>query len=250
MSPLTAATLAFALLGAAAFTLLLVVDAPYGRHARRGWGPRVPALTGWIAMEVPALVVFPATALTLGGVPDAAGRLFLAAWIVHYAYRSIVYPTVHGRRGTPLPVAIVASGALFNVVNGVLHGAWLAGPGAGRGAAWLTDPRCLAGLALFAAGFVLHARSDARLARLRRASGGGYGLPRGGAFELVSCPNYLGEIVQWTGWALMTWSLQGAVFAAWTAANLVPRALAHHRWYRERFEAYPGTRRAVLPWLL
>jgi hypothetical protein len=35
-----------------------------------------------------------------------------------------------------------------------------------------------------------------------------------------------------------------------TSANLVPRAIAHHRWYRETFPEYPPERKAVLPLLL
>jgi hypothetical protein len=45
----------------------------------------------------------------------------------------------------------------------------------------------------------------------------------------------------------MSWSLAGAAFALWTLANLVPRAGAHHRWYRARFADYPPERRALLP---
>ncbi len=66
----------------------------------------------------------------------------------------------------------------------------------------------------------------------------------------MSAPNYLGEMTQWIGWALLTWSLAGASFAVWTIANLLPRALANHRWYRETFEDYPESRKAVVPFLL
>ena len=85
---------------------------------------------------------------------------------------------------------------------------------------------------------------------MRAKASGGAVLPRGGAFELVSCPNLAGEIVEWIGFALMSWSLPGLAFAMWTAANLVPRALWRHRWYRERFPGYPAKRRAVIPRLL
>ncbi|MXZ72004.1 MAG: hypothetical protein F4Z04_10970 [Acidobacteria bacterium] len=72
----------------------------------------------------------------------------------------------------------------------------------------------------------------------------------GGAFRYVSCPNYLGELLEWFGWALATWSLGGLAFFTYTAANLVPRALSHHRWYRERFADYPAGRKAVIPGVL
>ena len=74
-------------------------------------------------------------------------------------------------------------------------------------------------------------------------------MPAGGAFELVSCPNYTGEILQWFGWALATWSAAGLAFAVFTAANLVPRAHAHHSWYREKFPDYPKSRKRVIPFL-
>jgi protein-S-isoprenylcysteine O-methyltransferase Ste14 len=69
-------------------------------------------------------------------------------------------------------------------------------------------------------------------------------------YRFVSAPNYLGELIEWTGWAVLTWSAAGATFAFFTAANLVPRALTHHRWYRETFDDYPPERRAIVPFLL
>ena len=47
--------------------------------------------------------------------------------------------------------------------------------------------------------------------------------------KYISAPNYFGEIIEWIGWAILTWSISGLVFALWTIANLFPRALAHHK---------------------
>ena len=69
-------------------------------------------------------------------------------------------------------------------------------------------------------------------------------------YKYVSYPNYLGEIMEWTAFALMTWSLAGLSFAIWTIANLVPRAIAGHEWYNKTFEDYPKNRKAILPYLL
>lgn len=105
------------------------------------------------------------------------------------------------------------------------------------------------GAALFVIGSVINFREDRALRGLRPACGSDYGIPRGGLFRWISCPNYLGEIVEWAGWAVATWSIAGLAFAAWTVANLVPRARAHHRWYLARFPDYPAERRALVPGL-
>ena len=108
----------------------------------------------------------------------------------------------------------------------------------------------LVGTLLFVAGFVSHVRSDQILRRLRADHGPGYHIPKGFLYRWVSCPNYLGEMVQWFGFALALQSLAGFSFALWTTANLLPRALRHHQWYLNRFEDYPSDRRALIPGLL
>ena len=85
---------------------------------------------------------------------------------------------------------------------------------------------------------------------LRAPGESGYKIPSGGLFRFVSCPNYLGEILEWSGFALATWSVAGLSFAAFTLANLLPRALSNHRWYQKTFPEYPEDRRALVPFLL
>jgi len=65
----------------------------------------------------------------------------------------------------------------------------------------------------------------------------------------VASPNYFGEIVEWTGWALATWSLPGLAFALFTMANLVPRAHANRVWYIDTFPDYPRQRKRVIPFV-
>ena len=81
---------------------------------------------------------------------------------------------------------------------------------------------------LFVGGMAINQWSDTRLIGLRK-NGNGYQIPRGGLFERISCPNHFGEIVEWTGFAILCWSVPALSFAVWTAANLIPRALSH-RW--------------------
>jgi 3-oxo-5-alpha-steroid 4-dehydrogenase 1 len=240
----------WAFLAAALVTapVLLLVSAPYGRHARRGWGPVVSARLGWFLMELPSPVIF--GALVLAGPRDAATWVLFALWEVHYLHRALVWPLrLRGQR-RPMPVLVMVMAITFNAFNAGLNGAWLGGLGPGYPAAWLHDPRFLAGVALFVAGYAVNQHSDRILLGLRPPGATGYTVPRGGLFRWVSCPNYLGELMEWSGFALAAWSPPALAFALWTAANLVPRALSHHRWYRQTFPDYPPERRALLPGVL
>ena len=230
------------------FLVLLRRPAPYGRLARPGWGPVWPARLGWLVMECPAVLTV-AFLFAIGSRRSAAAWAFLAVWNVHYVYRSLVYPALI-RGGRPVPVFVVASGFVFNVVNGYLQGRHLFALAPAYDDSWLAGGRFWGGLALFAAGLAVNIRSDSLLRSLRRRAGCAYVVPRGWLFTWVSCPNYLGEIVEWIGWAILTWSLGGLAFAIWTAANLIPRALACHRWYGQTFPDYPPGRKALIPCLL
>ena len=236
-------------LGAVTFVALLLVVAPYGRHLRRGWGPRLHGTLGWVLMESAAALV-PAAAFLAAGRPlGPVPWIFLGLWEVHYVYRAFLYP-FRRRRAGELPVLVVVMGVAFNVVNGYLNGRWLSHFGPPLGLAWLAGPRFLGGLGLFLLGFAVNLHSDQVLFDLRAPGAGGYAVPQRGLHRLVASPNYLGELVEWTGFAVLTWSPAAAVFVLWTAANLVPRAIANLRWYRRTFPDYPRSRRALVPFVL
>lgn len=76
-----------------------------------------------------------------------------------------------------------------------------------------------------------------------------YQIPCGGMYELISCPNYLGETIEWIGYAITTGSIAGTAFAFYTFANLAPRAHQHHQWYQEHFPDYPVNRKAYIPYI-
>jgi hypothetical protein len=230
------------------FVILHVVPAPYGRHGHAGWGPTIPARLGWVVMESPAPLVFIAVYLAGGNRLRLVPLVLLGAWLTHYLYRAYVYPFLV-RPGRGVPVLIVLLAIAFNTLNAYVNAHWVSSVGT-YPVGWLADPRFLAGAALFAVGLALNAHSDRVLRGLRKPGETGYRIPRGRAFDRVSSPNYLGEIVEWTGWALATWSPAGLAFAIYTFANLAPRALTHHRWYRQQFPDYPPQRRALVPYLL
>jgi hypothetical protein len=233
------------------FFLLLRVRAPYGRYASRRWGPTLPHRWGWFAMELasPAVLLF----FFLTGDVDKTVPMWVFAglWTGHYLNRAVVYP-IRQTPGNRMPVLIMVFALVFNGVNGFLNGHYLGALASPYPLDWFLDPRFIVGITLFVIGAVVNWRADAVLLALRRSRHGDakYRIPEGRLYRWVSCPNYLGEIVEWTGFAVLTWSLPAASFAIWTAANLIPRALSHHRWYRETFTDYPIERRALVPGVL
>jgi protein-S-isoprenylcysteine O-methyltransferase Ste14 len=229
------------------FLALRFFPAPYGRHARPGWGPLMDTTLAWVVMESPSVFAYLFFHFRGARALDAVPLVFLCLWQAHYLHRAFVYPLALRARGGRTPVAIVVMGFTFNLVNSYINATWITVLGPAYPRAWLASPLFLAGIGLFVAGFWINREADRRLSALRQQAGGGYGVPRGWLFERVSCPNYLGEIVEWCGWALLTWSPAGLAFALYTIANLAPRALTHHRWYRSRFPDYPPRRKALVP---
>jgi steroid 5-alpha reductase family enzyme len=148
-----------------------------------------------------------------------------------------------------MPAAVSLMAIVFNVINAYLNARWLSELGS-YPRSWLADPRFLAGAALFLGGMALNISSDNTLFKLRKPGDEGYRIPHGGAYRWVSAPNYLGELIEWLGFALASWSLAGLAFFLFTFANLVPRAIANHKWYRHRFPDYPRERKAVIPFLV
>ena len=229
---------------------LLWISAPYGRHAREGWGPTIPARAGWILMELPACALF-AVIFFLGDRSlELAPLVLLTVWQVHYVHRTFIFPFRLRAEGKRMPLSIPLMAVGFNSLNAYVNARWISHLGE-YAASWLYDPRFLAGLAVFAAGMAINLHADTVLINLRAPGESGYKIPRGGLYRFVTCPNYLGEILEWTGWAIMTWSLPGLAFAIYTAANVGPRAVSNHRWYVEKFgDEYPKERRALIPFVL
>jgi 3-oxo-5-alpha-steroid 4-dehydrogenase 1 len=234
-------------LGLAIFACLtlLWVSAPYGRHFRQGWGPTIPNRLGWLLMEAPSAIGFAVWFVLGKGWISPVACVFLGLWEFHYVYRAFIYPFTLRDRGKRMPVTVAVMAGTFSLVNSYLNARFLFTLSGGYALYWFLNPRFLFGLLLYGVGTAINRQSDAVLRGLRQASETGYRIPYGGLFRWVSSPNYLGEIIEWLGWAIATWSLPGLSFAIWTYANLVPRAMANHRWYQKNFPDYPPERQAL-----
>jgi hypothetical protein len=232
------------------FPLLLRIPAPYGRHSRPGWGVRIPDRLGWFLMELPALVVFGFFFLAGPVKQSLVAWFFFGLWGLHYANRTLVFPLRINAREKKMPVLVALMAFGFNLVNGFFNGYYFGFLAPHYPLDWCLDPRFIFGAILFFLGAGTNVWADNILIRLRKFGQGQYSIPRGGMFRHISCPNYLGELMEWGGYALMVWSLPALSFFIWTLVNLIPRALDHHRWYKKQFEDYPSERKALIPFLI
>jgi 3-oxo-5-alpha-steroid 4-dehydrogenase 1 len=235
---------------------LLFMKAPYGRFGsgKLGVSPRL----GWFLMELPAMLSFWFFYLQGPHRAETTPMVLAGLWTLHYTNRGFVFPLLmrvpKGTGGT-FSFLVLGSGLVVTTMHGYMNGTFYSRLGGHFDDSWLTDPRFVCGLAIYAIGFLLNVHSDAVLRRLRtkeeiEKGAKVYRIPKGGGYSLVTNPSYLGELIGWLGFAIFTWGLPGVFVLAISAANLVPRAIANHRWYRERFDDYPSGRKALIPFVL
>ncbi|MEJ6615610.1 MAG: DUF1295 domain-containing protein [Crocinitomicaceae bacterium] len=229
------------------FISLFFITAPYGRHTQeKGWGKLIDNRWGWFFMEIPSfalILVF----TTIGDLSNYA--LMLAGiWLIHYFNRTFIFPMRLRTTGKKMPLSIVLSAIFFNGINAGMNGYFLAYFETYSDADFLT-PFFIVGITLFIGGAVINNISDHILIHLRKPGETGYKIPTGFMYKYISCPNFFGEMTQWIGFAIMACNLPALTFCVWTIANVFPRAIKHHSWYKEKFADYPKERKAVIPFI-
>ena len=230
------------------FISLLFITAPYGRHTKSTWGPMINNKLGWFFMEFFLLVVLFYFILFGKNEQSLVNMIIIGLISAHYLNRSLIFPMRIKTKGKKMPLSIVLMGLMFNLSNGFLFGYYL-GNFKVYTNDWLTSPQFIIGAIVFFTGAIINKYGDTVLINLRKPNETGYKIPQGGLFKYISCPNLFGEVIEWLGFAILTWSLPGLAFFVWTFANLVPRAVSHHKWYFNHFENYPKKRKAVFPFL-
>ena len=242
------------------FASSLVGTAAYGGRfggGKKSKGIKLNAKTGWVLMELPGLIVFPVVFFMGSKSDQLVPLIFLGIWMFHYTNRALICPLLmRVQPGTESSFAfnVVVAGWITLFLHGYFNAEYIAEIGTQYTEAWLSDPRFQIGLAIYAFGFTLNVHSDHILRNLRSKNPSPdaprYKIPYGGGFKFLTCPQYFGEILSFTGFAIMTWNL-GAVFVlAITVGNLVPRAIYTHRWFKKEFPDYPKERKAVIPFIL
>ena len=237
------------LIGLVTFVYLFFESAPYGRHIKEGWGAEISAKLGWIVMESPCVILMLVYAFLVKDELQAFHIVFLLIWLSHYLHRTFIYPFVITMTNPKMPISIACSAFFFNIINvsiqafGIFYFTQYSED-------WFMSPAFLIGLSIFLFGMFINIKSDYIINSMKRDKGPGYHIPDQFLYKYLSAPNYFGEIIEWLGWAILTFSISGFVFLIWVIANLFPRAIAHHKWYKDKFDNYPKGRKAIIPGII
>ena len=232
------------------FVALYFVEAGYGMLFDKKWGFPISNKVAWICMEAPGFIVMFALWYGSERRVELVPLLLFLLFELHYFQRSFIFPLLMKGK-SKMPVGIMWMGIVFNILNGYMQGEWIfyLAPQDLYTEAWLRSPQFVVGTLLFFVGMGINWHSDYIIRHLRKPGDTNHYLPKGGMFDYVTSANYFGEIVEWCGFAVLTWSASGAVFAWWTIANLVPRANAIYHKYKAMFGDELGNRKRVFPFI-
>lgn len=224
------------------FIALFYLKAGYGYLSSSNWGKQISNKTAWVLMECPAFLFMLYYTLRFArsgadtGNSSAVLYVMSGLFLLHYFQRSFIFPLLMRGKGR-MPVAIMLMGCVFNTINAYLIAGWLfrEAPAGTYTADWFRSPQFILGTAVFFYGMLINLHSDHVIRHLRKPGDTKHYIPRKGFYKYVTSANYFGELTEWTGYAILTWSPAGLLFAIWTFANLGPRAKSLTAKYEQEF---------------
>lgn len=228
--------------------------APYGKHEREdpNWGPKVPQRLSHFTSDALTGIIMFSLIFFLYSEKEAdkgvINYVFFGLFLVHTIHRGIITPFTMRYRSPTVPLGITLGATAPNILYQGLIANHIGV--AAYEESYTYDPRFILGILLYVVGYIINRWADLKLRALRSTKGcTGYYIPYGGLFELVVMPNYFGELIQWIGWTLATWSLSGVVWTLFCAATFVARSRHNLEWYRKEFQDFPRTRKALIPFI-
>ena len=261
--------LCFLILDIPIFLSLLFIKAYYGKFfnsnsEETNWlqkllrkiFPVIPSRISWIIQECPCVFVTLFYLVYNFGDYSYKNILVILPFLIHYIHRTFVFPfVIHSSKNNPLEITLMAF--TFCFFNAIMINRSVLQFCAYETNFWLYY---IYGLITFCCGMYINIYSDYSMIRQRNANneqttGSKYIIPRGFMYELISCPNYFGELTEWLGFTVLSYSFSGLVFFVSTFANLFPRAIQYHQWYQNKFKDQFSTdkelasRKAIVPFL-
>ena len=231
-----------AVMAVVVFVALFFFKAGYGYLSTSNWGPKISNKAAWVLMEAPAFLflLYYTIRFANSGIETGNSKIVLyimaGLFLLHYFQRSFIFPLLMRGR-SKMPIAVMLMGLVFNTLNAYMIGGWLyeMAPSGMYTTSWLYSPQFIIGLIVFFTGMGINLHSDHVIRNLRKPGDTKHYIPRKGFYKYVTSANYFGELTEWIGFAILTWSPAGVLFAVWTLANLGPRAKSLTEKYVQEF---------------
>lgn len=240
------------------FIALFFFKAGYGYLSTSKWGPKISNKVAWVLMEAPAFLflLYYTLRFAFSGIDTGNNKIVLyvmaGLFLLHYFQRSFIFPLLMRGKST-MPIAVMLMGLVFNTLNAYMIGGWLYGeaPAGMYELSWFWSPQFIIGLIVFFTGMGINLHSDHVIRNLRKPGDTKHYIPRKGFYKYVTSANYFGEFTEWIGYAILTWSPAGVLFAVWTFANLGPRAKSLTEKYEQEFgEEYKKlNKKHIIPYI-
>lgn len=250
------------------------------------FGPKFDARWSWFLFECPNLIwacyyyssmPYPQSSIGSGSYTISTNMVLMSLFTLHYINRDIIYPLRMNPISQKVPLVVIIAAGFITTWNGYLQCFYLAhirqDSSLSIASSSLENIQTWVGIGFFFLGMGINLHSDGVLRNLRRNNSTtakpiisqqqnqrngtrlqhhdhhAYYIPHSPWFTYISCPNFFGELVEWFGFAMAShFSLPSVAFLIYTASNLIPRGIAHHHWYQQKFEDYPSERKwAVIP---
>lgn len=232
--------LAMVLLAVVVFIVLQFVTVAYGMTFNNRWGFSISSKWGWGIMEAPVFIM-----MSVMYIYALVHHICVFNWVtfvffvlfqLHYIQRSFIFPALM-RGNSKMPLSIIFTGFFFNIMNAYMQGGWFYYVATDNYTLdWFKTPQFIIGTILFFVGMVINMHSDRIIRKLRTdKNDNNYYLPKGFLFDKINSANFFGELLEWFAFALLSWSIAGAVFFLWSFANIVPRSKAVYERYIQFF---------------
>lgn len=218
-------------------------------------GPQIAWRTVFIIEYLGPILIHPLIYYLRPKIYKNAGEPSLAQWLslvlitTHFFKRELETAFVHRFSSATMPV--------FNIFKNSAH-YWIL---AGANIAYFTysptspaakvnklNPVLITGLALFAVGEVCNFINHLQLRALRPEGTTTRQIPKGLGFSLVTCPNYMFEVIAWAGMCLVTLSWTTVLFTAVAGTTMALWAWKKEKRLRKEFgDKYKKKRFALIP---
>ena len=181
--------------------------------------------------------------------PSQLQQIACVLVILHFVKRELETVFVHRFSAATMPLRNIFKNSFhYWILAGVNMAAWLYAPSSPT-AKPANDILLYSGLALYTLGELWNGYVHLVLRGLRSSGGSDRGIPHGLGFQLVTCPNYLAEIISWFGVYLVSgfsWSV--LLFLVVSVGQMMPWAKKKENRYRKEFgDKYKKKRYAMIP---